>query len=391
MLNKIIKYINLYISSKMPIYKFCVFFSSFQGMYNDNPRRISEKLHEEYPALEQYWAISKKRCSEEIPKYIHCVDVESNQYWRLSMRAQIIVDNTFGMRSSYVKRGTIVYLWRKIYSLKKKGQFCVATWHGTPMKHIALDDPVSKDVDMILSNADYVIAGCNYTKKIFEKATKNSIPVKMYGTPRNDILFESGVDIQGLKKKLKLPEDKKIILFAPTFRDGSIEQSGLQQFRSIDVQCLLQKMHDRFGGEWVFVFRAHNFVMLELDAPKTVLDGNIGDDMAEYLLCADALITDYSGSMYDYALTEKPCFLYAPDIQQYEKERGLYIDYRTLPFPKAYSFNELLDCITNFDLDRHKENMRLFLEKIGNVEDGHASERIVDDIIAFIKTNYMSK
>ena len=108
--------------------------------------------------------------------------------------------------------------------------------------------------------------------------------------------------------------------------------------------------------------------------------------MAEYLACADVLLTDYSSSMFDFALTGRPCFLFAPDREHYEKrERGFYMSYDALPFPASYTGGELLEKIKTFDKESYKQKIAKFLAAIGDAEDGRASERITRCIIHFIR------
>jgi CDP-glycerol glycerophosphotransferase len=280
---------------------------------------------------------------------------------------------------------------KRAYAKKRRGQLCISTWHGTPLKRIALDEP-NREGEDFCSNSDYIVAGCALTEHALKSGFRNVIPVKMYGTPRNDALF-SDCDTSALKKRLGLPEGKKCILFAPTFRNN-VENSGVNQMSEFDFDALMKALQERFGSEWCFVFRVHNMVLKKIDVKSIVetygtsviINGNLHDDMAEYLLCADALITDYSGAMFDYALTGRPCFLYVPDRENYEKrERGFYLDFDGLPFPKSNSFAEFLNHIQLFDQDAYRNNLQSFLKQIGNIEDGYASTRILKDILSFMR------
>ena len=104
--------------------------------------------------------------------------------------------------------------------------------------------------------------------------------------------------------------------------------------------------------------------------------------MTEYLLCADVLITDFSSSFFDFALTKKPCFLFATDLKNYsENERGLYFSYLDLPFPTSQTPKELYYQIINFDENIYESNVCSFLKLLGNYEDGYASTKIVNDIM----------
>ena len=182
-----------------------------------------------------------------------------------------------------------------------------------------------------------------------------------------------------------------MVLFAPTFRnDGkdvegkNIQRSGLNQISGIIFDELFASLKKRFGGEWIFVCRFHYHVSnlvdwdeLENKYPGKVVNGNNSSDMAEYLKCTDVLITDASSSMFDFALTYKPCFLFFPDIDNYSnKERGTYIDPYSLPFKTSKSFKALVEDIEMFDYERYKFQVDKLLSNLGNTDDGHASERI---------------
>ena len=112
------------------------------------------------------------------------------------------------------------------------------------------------------------------------------------------------------------------------------------------------------------------------------INGNLHDDMSEYMLCADILMTDASSCMFDYSVSYKPCFLYFPDLDNYKnKERGFYIEVEELPYPVAVSFDELESNIKNFDADRYRAKTDEMLESFGYVDDADSSERIVRFIL----------
>ena len=279
---------------------------------------------------------------------------------------------------------------------KRRKQLCVSTWHGTPLKRIGGDE-IHSALKGYKTCSDYIVAGCDLTKNALETAFFHAVPVKKYGTPRNDVFFQNA-NIDALKEKLQIPKNYKVILFAPTFRKD-IENSGVAQIQSMDFEKLFEGLNARFGGEWCFVFRVHQLVLNKIDVAEIskkygdrVINGNLCDDMAEYLLCADGLITDYSGSLFDFALTKKPCYLYSLDRKHYEQEeRGFYLSYNDLPFPKADSPEELYAAIQGFDEDFYKEGVGQFLKEIGDVEDGQASARIAEDIYKFMRKQKSKK
>ena len=244
-----------------------------------------------------------------------------------------------------------------------------------------------------VTSTDFLISGCTYTKERLSHAFY-PIPVIKSGTPRNDLLVNSfEINTIGLKRKLNLPIDKRIVLFAPTFRN-SIEYSGIKQMEGFDIERICQSLHTSLSGNWVFVFRVHHEVLKKINTsqiaekyPGLVFDGNLHDDMAEYLAVTDVLITDYSGSIFDYALTGKPGFLYTPDRDRYiNEERGTYISMDELPYPHAIELEDFYRLIDQFDEKTAMDRITEFNQRIGNAETGHASETIARAIITFINS-----
>lgn len=392
--DKLLCRIVLYGGSLLPTYMHCVLFNSFNGMYNDNPKPISELLHQKMPDYPIYWVISEK-CHENIPDYIHKVRFGSLFYWILAANAKVVVDNHFGLRISYARKGSFEELIKRFPYRKRKDQLNISTWHGTPLKQMSIEKNANKDQIAFLSGTDYLVVGCEYCKETLGSASGYAQEIRKYGTPRNDILFQKAFSVTEIKRKLRLPLNKRIVLFAPTWRPTSVERSGVMQLEQLDIYLLLQELNKKlgFGEEYVFVYRVHHTVQQKINRQEmiqkykgVVFDGNYGDDMAEYLLCTDVLITDFSGSMYDYALTGKPCFLYAPDKDQYENEVGFYSDFEQLPFDKACNTQQLIECIRHFDKNDYEIKLEAFLNQIGNIEDGHATERIVNSIMIFLES-----
>jgi len=370
-----------------------VLFDSFGGQYNDNPKYISEKLHELYPDIDIVWTRSDK--SKTLPpSYVKVIEYGSKDYFEYLYTSRVVIDNHSGLRTLYAKKDhffkNILY---SFISRKRKGQLCISTWHGTPLKKIGLDMPGGDSLRCHMNN-DYMISGCGLTERVLTSTNRIKVVVKTYGTPRNDLLLDLNIDSSDIRKKLKLPLNKKIVLYAPTFRNSLIF-SGIKQMNELDFEKLLNILNLKFGGDWCFVYRLHNKVQDRIDLSKIknkfpnidYFNGNIDDDMAPYLQVSDILITDYSSSLFDFALTLKPCFIYAPDLEHYKNdERGFYFDIKDLPYPISETSEELYSSILNIDLDNMKNNIKLFLKDINNYEKGTASLSIVNDILNFLRT-----
>ena len=360
-----------------------IFFSSFHGQYNDNPKYISMELYKMRPDIKQVWVISNKSQKNDLPPYIKTVHYNTFEYCFQKNRSKIIVENG---------AGDYIFNTRNRFSIKKclknKKQFDLSTWHGNPIKQIGAQIPgINWSYETFHSTSDLMTCGCEYVKQIFQRAFLNKLNIQMLGTPRTDILFDKSEDkLHAIKNKLQLPFNKKVILYAPTYRNNVFD-SGIKQLEMMNLDLLFDSLHKRFGGEWVLVYRFHNMVLLSIDKnwlkkQRNILNGNQFDDMMEYMFAADALITDYSGCIFDIMHTNKPCFLFAHDKENYIKnERGSYIPLSDLPYDFADSFESLISNINNYNEESTQKKVETFQNKIGNMEDGHASERICNLIV----------
>lgn len=368
----------------LPVNNDWIMFTSFWGMYNDNPKYISQALQNRDRSKRIFWGINTKRSKEIIPSYINKVEYKSIKYLWYKNRSRIVIDNIVG---DYNMIGNNVQnSWKS--KIKNKKQYNLSTWHGNPIKRIGRDlfpgqFPNKED---FFSTSDLLICGCQYVHDIFEKCFWGGPKIKMTGSPRVDPMFNLSDNYQTLYTKLGIPKNKKVVLYAPTYRNNA-DDSGIIQINSIDIDKLLKILSTKFGGDWVFVFRAHNSVLDKLrensvfDSPY-IINGNMGDDMMEYMTIADAMICDYSGAIFDYVHTYRPCFLYAHDLEHYTQvERGTYMEIKDLPYPFAETPENLYECIMNYNPEDQKNNIDDFNKRIGNVEDGHASERVVDIIL----------
>ena len=371
-----------------------IVFTSFDGHYSDNTKAISEKFHESHPEYELVWLL-KPEYFKNAPGYVKKVDINSLKSFRERGAASAQVDNVYGFRAIFknsknpikaIKRRFIVFM------TYKRKQPVFATMHGTSVKKIGRDQIGNTIYDFSCKNT-FLLLGNKFTADILRHVTFGRVPTIAIGAPRNDILFcKSSVG----KSAIGVDENKKIVLYAPTFRnDGkdvdnkNTDRSGLNQLEELKVDELFAALRRRFGGEWVMICRFHYHIAKNIDWEKLnfeyggkIINGNRLDDMADYLPLTDVLISDYSSCMHDFALTEKPCFIYAPDIVNYgTKERGFYIPLEDLPYPLAINSRQLIDNILKFDDKRYERNVDDFMKKIGSEDDGKASERVVDFII----------
>lgn len=367
-----------------------IVFTSFDGHYSDSPKYISEYLSG-IEGLDIVWLVDKNRM-DELPSNVRGVDIGTLKARWVKGTAALLVDNVYGGRE-YARKTTDfrervkARLIELLYSRRNQPLF--TTFHGTPYKRMGSDQRGNHVVDFICPNTRMFL-GNRHSVEIYNHLTFGKIPMHLTGTPRNDILFLPQQRPE-LEKKLGLPEDKKVVLFAPTFRndgpdvaDKNIHRSGLNQLNEIDFERMFAALSAKFGGEWVFVCRFHyhvesmvNWAALHEKYAGRLINGNLHDDMAEYLVCSDILITDSSASMLDFMLSGRPCFRYFPDYYHYrDEERGFYIPEEKMPFPLALTFDELIEKMQSFDAGKYVSGVEELCEKLGYAEDGRASERI---------------
>lgn len=234
---------------------------------------------------------------------------------------------------------------------------------------------ISKQVDF------YVSSSCKFTE--VQASSKNVSESKFIttGMPRNTVLFMPE-QCRTLSKTVRNSFSIRggmILLYAPTFRGSPVWKSGdfTRNYGTLDFLMLKKICEETFDSSFVILYRAHHVDSnLKNALPDSVLDATHYEDMQELLCAADVLVTDYSSSMWDFALTKKPCFLYAPDLRQYIAERGFYTEPRSWPFPLAESEEELWKNISDFDSERYVAAVQKHLDDFGSYENKDACEKV---------------
>lgn len=395
-LNKIAENILLFLFKAFPLQKKVVC-RSFDGHYSDSPKVISEKLHNERPDIKIVWLVDRSRLGK-LPEYVKGVDINSISALYHLNTAAAFIDNNYGRKGIVITKDNTNTKVAKllVWLSSRKKQVNLSTWHGTPMKKIGNDGLGSTGVDLITPPLLFIHPNL-HTKVVLDRISFHRAKNIILGLPRNDILFDKK-NKAAIKERLAIPKEKKVVLYAPTFRsDGydtdnrNVQRSGLLQLQEFNFDILIEKLKNKFGDEeWVFVGRFHYFVEREIDwqqleqkYPGKILNGNLHDDMSDYLAVTDVLITDCSSCMFDFAFTKRPVFLFFPDVDYYkDKERGFYFDINTLPFPCSKTFDELLLSIETFDIVTYIKAIEKMNQMLGAVDDGQASKRVVDFIIS---------
>lgn len=369
----IIKSIMFFINQAYGIDENKIVFTSFTGKsYSDNPKAISEKLHELSPEFEIVWLFNNPEEKKlVVPSYIKCVHIYSLKALKELATSKFWVDN----------------FCKHIYMYKSKKQFYIQTSHGDRgFKKILYDSPfVSKDVKYIESEiCDLAISGSNYADSVYKTAFHYYGEILKVGCPRNDILVEnSKIKANEIRERLKITENMKVVLFAPTLRREAANQNMNQLTYGIDWDETLSTLESKTHSNWVCLFRAHSAVkgLSGIPNDERFIDVTYYEDMNELLLVSDFLITDYSSSAGDFALLNRLIILFQNDRAEYlEKDRDFYFNIDESPYIVAFNQSDINNIIEKMDKDTISKNCKDILDFYGTIEKGEASKAVVEYI-----------
>ena len=379
--NEMNKYLYRHKYKQEPIQKNLVMFETFRGAsYADSPKYIYEYLAKNYPGQYEFvWVLNDTHTK--LPYGGTIVKRMTRKYAYYLAISQYLVFNT---RQP---------LWYR----KREGQIFLETWHGTPLKRLAFDQEEVTAASPTYKSQfyrqkqewDYLIAPNEFSSRIFKSCFMyhdEGETMLETGYPRNDLLSDPHKDqiAETLKKKVGIPLDKKVILYAPTWRDDEYYGKGAYKFQ---LKLDLEKMRKILGDEYVIILRTHYYIADVLDLSG--LEGfafNLSkyDDITEIYLMSDILITDYSSVFFDFANLRRPMLFYTYDLDKYRDVlRGFYINMEEeLPGPLVFSTDEVINTIQNIDniSAKYADRYAAFYDKFCGWEDGHSSQRVVETV-----------
>ncbi len=298
--------------------------------------------------------------------------------------------------------GTWVSNTRTFYGTRKrKKQRYIQTWHATIcIKPIGkyrgnLFPKMAYLVSVYDSRLiDYVLSGSAWCDHMYRDGLIYDGKIIKTGTPRCDVLFNHREKkYQQMRREYKLPDNARIMLYAPTFRGGSQNKNRAVNSEDVTVDFgrLVKALEKRFGGVWFIFLRLHPQLSAEMEKLQTrqisdrLIDVSQRPDMNEIIAGSDALLTDYSSAVFEANMIGIPGFIYADDLEEYIADRGdLFFDMYKLPFPVALDNDELMENVAQFDENEYRQKTKAFMEEMGIFEDGKASERVVDLIEDFL-------
>ena len=351
-----------------------ILFYSFSGKeYSGSPKYISDYLVEKEENMEIIWAVNNlEKWKFLTEKGWKVIKYNSLAHLYYSATSQFIVTNTGPYKA-------VRY---------RKNQKIINTWHGGgAYKKTGIDNPYKGKYEIMynkfLGQAGvtlFLSSSSAFTKYVIKGAFDYKGEIAECGLPRNDIILSSGKGdsiSQKVKTFFHLESSKRMILFAPTWRNYQ-----LNQYEKINIELVLRASMERFGGEWVFIYRGHN-LSHELEIEGTDLkciNGTNYTDMQELLIAADILISDYSSCIWDFSLTRKPCFLFTPDLEEYNSKFAFYTPIESWGFDVCLTNKQLADCIRCFSEKKYLENIERNHLLFGICETGKATEYVCNYI-----------
>lgn len=366
-----------------------IIFESFGGrQVSDSPYAIYRLFKELYPGFNFIWSIDRSQkafCKENGIAYI----IRRTAKWvRTLEKAQYWISNA--RFPSWVRKPNYLTY--------------IQTWHGTPLKKLGLDiENVSMPgtttakyhVNFVkeANRWDALVSPNDYSTRIFRSAFGYNNQILKVGYPRNDELINSSKDdVRELKIKLGIPLDKKVVMYAPTYRDNQFAAKGKYTF---ELPFSLSDFKKKFGEDTVLILRMHYLISNALDISDYqdfVYDYSSYPNISDLYLVSDMLITDYSSVFFDYAYLKRPILFYPYDYHLYKDElRGFYLDYeRELPGQIAQNESELLEGIqsglANSDMAENKKFMK-FYKRFCAINDGLSSLKVVNYVVHQIEKN----
>lgn len=364
--------------SRLPVRTGLVVFESHLGrQYSDSPRAIYEEMRRQGLEFEPVWAYSGS--PDGFPDDAILVRRWSLPYLRALAQAEFWVDN-----QSYPLKLT-----------KRPGTTYIQTWHGSALKRMGFDEAEWKlksreaqaEQQKTLDRFDRFLIRSEHDVRTLARAFRlQERTLLRVGYPRNDALVRArqretagdGRERGPLAAELGIPEDRQILLYAPTFRRRG---NGQKRF---ELPFDVERFADTFGDRYVLLVRSHylNHVVLPPSVRGRVVDVTARHDMTPLLALADGLITDYSSVMFDYALLDRPMFFFAYDYDAYvHEDRGTYFDLlERAPGPVVRTEDELHTVLGSLEEQsvKYAPRREQFLADFGEYDKGTAARSVVD-------------
>ena len=345
-----------------------IFESMWGEKYDCNPRALYEYIDKNYPEYECIWAFADPH--RPIKGRGKRVRYGSLEYYHYLATAKYLVNNV-NFPAAYIKR---------------EGQIELQTMHGTPLKTFGLEVPGELPTEQARQayidrnkRWNYLTVQGEFMKSKVMDCFGTPVKTLKLGYPRTDVLYKATDEkIAALKENLGIPEGKKVVLYAPTWRIRN----------KFDMQLDIERFKRELGDTHVLLIRIHHFSAAGYKIPEdneVIFDMNRYPSIEELYIVSDALITDYSSALFDYAVTGKPMIFFLHDIEDYKGNlRGTYFDVeKEAPGALAYTNDELFEALKDPEKAAAESESRrkAFMKKYLTYERGNSCKRVLRRMI----------
>jgi CDP-glycerol glycerophosphotransferase len=352
-----------------------IVYNSFEGRYSDSPRALYEELRRRGGGDAHVWL------ADPVHAHLFPAGVDTAEYGgpegaEALASADLLIANTH----------------TDVAWTKRPGSTYLQTWHGTPLKRIHWDvlwappgrlERLSLDV----ARWDRLISPNRPSTPLLRGAFRYDGEILETGYPRNDVLSAPDRDEirAAVRAELAIPAGATVVLYAPTWRDDEVFAAGGREFRlPLDVDGFAAGL----GDDHVLLLRLHYMLTGRLRPVDhaSVRDVSFHPDISRLYLAADVLVTDYSSSMFDFAVTGRPMLFYTYDLADYAgRQRGFYFDFASqAPGPLLQTSAEVFAALRDLPAvtERHADRYARFRERFCHLDDGRATERVLDRLLA---------
>ncbi|AVV42331.1 glycosyl transferase [Streptomyces sp. P3] len=353
--------------------RLAVYSAGHSRAVNGDPWAIHAKAAELAPRVRGVWVVHPDAL-DQVPPGVECVTTGSWRYYRVMARAAHWF-NDCNWAGDLVKR---------------PGSVHVQTHRGTPLKHMALDldRPGARhgtNVRGMLRRSDrwdVSLVANRHSEGVWQRAYPCHFASLRSGSPRNDVLVSGGAERAAeLRGRLDIDAHETVVLYAPTLRDyrrgRHVWRVGLEALAASlgPGHRLLVRLHPSLAPH-----HERALVLRDLHRRGALTDVTDEPHVEDVLLAADALVTDYSALMFDYALLDRPIVIHADDWAAFRATRGAYFDITAEPPGHVTRSDEELATAFTSGAWRDEESARLraaFRERFCEYDDGRAAERVV--------------
>ncbi|MFJ8044727.1 CDP-glycerol glycerophosphotransferase family protein [Kitasatospora sp. NPDC096147] len=350
--------------------------TGYGGRYTDSPRAIHEELVRRGTPLRHLW--SDEDLQADLPSSVEPIRQWSPEWFEALATAKYIVTSTH-LPDFFVRR---------------PGQVVLQTWYGSPLKRIGhdfekvwfIDAGYLKEMDRDVANWSMLVSPNTFSTAVMRRAFRFQGPILETGYPRNDVLLAPDREktAERIRERLGLPEGKKVVLYAPTFREDRRRPNGGYQ---PDLRIDLAAARAALGEDQVLLVRTHPLMCGQIAEAG---DGYVWDvssypDTADLLLIADVLVTDYNSALMDFVNTGRPVLLFTHDLEHYRDNlRGFSFDYEAdAPGPLLATSEALVEALGRVDAvaAEYADAYASFKQKYCDLDDGRAAAKVVDALL----------